>query len=211
VGISKSTIEPVLHDFTRTRVMLAIGDDAEETVPFLRGILPAYDCLAPGTVLVLDAEGQLAGCKTAHGILTEPEAVNEAMALVIKGEGGFRHLLIVGLKSCMDALSSDVRKDFEAFVLGRQHLALDGIVVCEEPSRVSSFNFEQWYKELIGASCGVFVGSGVSSQSMLKLGKITQEHTGLLQEGFGHYVRKGRSILMKLVYIGQNEEAGDAR
>ena len=115
-------------------------------------------------------------------------------------------VMISGFSSLNDALS-DVGKEKLSLILekGRTEYGIH-IFVGDQPRNLSPFSYEKWFKANVSASDGVFVGSGIADQYLMKTQKTTSEMHQDLAEGFGWVLRQGKPVLVKLLSEPETEE-----
>ena len=69
------------------------------------------------------------------------------------------------------------------------------------------FHQYNWYQNIQNSTDGIWIGTGLSDQTVLKLSRLTKEMDKTYKNNFGFYVADGRAELIKLVEI--METGGD--
>jgi hypothetical protein len=110
-----------------------------------------------------------------------------------------RHAVFVHLSACVSTLDAEQREHFLRFFAQKEYHVLEGLVFADEQGRLSEFSFESWFRELVSSGNGVYIGSGMHLQTMIKTNKLSPCHQIPLQEDFGFYGYKGKTTLIKLI------------
>ena len=87
---------------------------------------------------------------------------------------------------------------------GRSKLNLY-IIIAEEASRISKYNYDKWYKNNVSAKDGIWIGRGIADQYNLKLNKTTSEMNLDLTTEYGYAVNNGNALKIKLLNESEDE------
>ncbi len=118
-------------------------------------------------------------------------------------------LVIINSLSSLKACLSEQGKEKLSLILEKGTLDYKiTIIIAEQVKNVSSFAFEKWYKANVSASDGIWVGSGITEQYVLKANKTTSEMHEDITPEFGYSLIKGKSIRIKLLN-NKKEDDGD--
>ena len=72
------------------------------------------------------------------------------------------------------------------------------ILGVDESSKIKNYMFDNWYGKF-DVSEGVFVGNGVSDQSILRISTITREMSDPMPPNYGYYICEGMHYVVKLI------------
>ena len=64
---------------------------------------------------------------------------------------------------------------------------------------MKTFAYDDWYKNSVDDSFGIWLGNGISDQYSLKLMSTPRELREEIPEGFGYVVKNGKATLVKFV------------
>ncbi|MDR2106594.1 MAG: type VII secretion protein EssC [Coriobacteriales bacterium] len=223
VGVHKEHVSVVSFDFTRLPVMMVLSENEELEVRFLRGLIEVLASQETFSTIVLDCGRLLEGdCDVAdatdaagaadaardaageygHGVrvLQSREEVNSFAEDLVKNELPENSFVVIAsLKNFVDALDGAVRPDLEVYLRDGGYRSLTGLVVSGEPSRFSSFNYDMWFKELSSYNSGIWLGSGINDQRIVKPSRILPLTIATPPKGFAWHVDRGESTLIKYV------------
>ena len=83
------------------------------------------------------------------------------------------------------------------------------IIFAEQAKNISAIAFEKWYKTNVSSSDGLWVGSGIADQYLMKANKTTAEMHEEISPEFGYSLIKGKSVKLKLLNLRQEDENDD--
>lgn len=74
------------------------------------------------------------------------------------------------------------------------------IIIGEQVKTLASFSYEKWYKSGVSNSDGIWVGSGISEQYIMKPSKVTADMHEDIGSEFGYVLQKGKAVRVKLLH-----------
>ena len=81
------------------------------------------------------------------------------------------------------------------------------IIYVDDVFKLKKMIFEPWYSDYVVNSNGIWIGSGVGEQSVLRASTITKKHNLVLKNNFAWIFKNGDTELIKIVECeGENEE-----
>lgn len=83
------------------------------------------------------------------------------------------------------------------------------IVIADQVKNISSVSFEKWYKFNVNSSSGIWIGSGITEQYLLKANKTTNEMHDEISHEFGYSLINGRCVRLKLLKNKTEEDNDD--
>ena len=73
------------------------------------------------------------------------------------------------------------------------------IIIAEDVNKMKQFMFDNWYKEVFSNPVGVWIGSGASDQTILKISGYNKEHSVDYPNNMGFYIADGSAKLCKFI------------
>jgi S-DNA-T family DNA segregation ATPase FtsK/SpoIIIE len=110
-------------------------------------------------------------------------------------------LFIVSLRSLIASLEQEAKTALTQYFEAGSHRNLSGLIVTGEPSRLSNISYENWYRELTSNNSGIWAGSGINSQALLKVAQMIASNKATPPTGFAWLINKGSALLYKHVSI----------
>ncbi|ETI69497.1 type VII secretion protein EssC [Neobacillus vireti] len=96
------------------------------------------------------------------------------------------------------ALSADGKDKLKVFLEKGSSLAVH-LIIGDQADRINSISYESWFKNQVSQSDGIWVGSGITDQYVLKTNKTTSEMYQEIPNDFGYVIKKGKPVLVKLL------------
>lgn len=108
-------------------------------------------------------------------------------------------VFIIGLTELLARLSVDKKNEFTTAISMIKDLGIYHLVIIDNTDKLKQQAYEQWYRDSIDTTNGVWLGNGVLDQSTLKLAMSPRELRDELELGFGVLVFKGKPYVIKLL------------
>lgn len=224
VGIEKISLQPSVVDFSHSVISVLLAQDIGELENVAQGIVELLSGLE-NTVTVLDGANILhESANMQYGYLGgnfsgRIDALFEEMvrrnntyktALAEKRPTEEYHpeyIVITGLQTIMENLSAEGKDRFTT-LMEKAELAYNiRFLICENAKTMSRYTVEAWYKRHLTGRDGIWVGDGITDQSVLSTGKITNDLYSEVPPNFGYVVKQGRPVLVKFIVGEHREEA----
>jgi hypothetical protein len=157
-----------------------------------------------GALTVIDLDGTLRDIAADAAIrhpgflsyINDSASVNQFFTQVSEYRG---YVLVASLRMLLAALDASAKPLFTSWVEGGGLRRLGGFVFAGEPSRLSACNYENWYRELTSAGSGIWAGSGINSQQLLKAATSVPAAIAIPPDGFAWLVVRNKQALVKHV------------
>jgi S-DNA-T family DNA segregation ATPase FtsK/SpoIIIE len=204
LGFDKESISAVFADFGACKVFLALGPDAERRLTFLGGLAKVLCRIEDKRLTIYDVSGVLEAETADIGaeIISGRDSTSASLAVLLaEGQDALSERVVVftDLREAFDTLEGDVKTAWTKFFEAGRQSELGGMVVGGDPSRFTSFGYDQWYRELISTIGGIWVADGFDSQQALKTNRYLPSYRQPVPEGFGWVVMRGKANLVKHV------------
>ncbi|WP_291288263.1 type VII secretion protein EssC [Enorma sp.] len=198
VGFSKRSIEPVGFPFSKSPYMLVLGNDAEGIGRYLRGVweFMAHDPEAP--VAAIDLEGMLAPFADDERIASNEEDAARLLRMVMCGAQDCRVLIFTSIAQTMTKLPAIEAKSLQDYIVGEQAVGKTGVIAASELWRVRQA-YDPWWKSLSAYGNGVWVGNGMSDQTVFRMSQASAEYRQTLPRSEGFCVLRGAIEGVRLI------------
>jgi len=107
--------------------------------------------------------------------------------------------VIFGISTFFSRISSDNKTDFCDALMHSRELEVDNFIIVDSADGLKSFAYDDWYKNAVDTSEGLWLGNGIADQYAIKLLTTPRELREEIPESFGYVVHKGKASLVKLV------------
>lgn len=198
VGFSKDAIEPVSFSFAKSPYMLVLGNDAEGIGRYLRGMWEAL-CTSPeARVRAIDLEGMLAPFSADGRVAVDPDEAARVVRLVTSGADEPEVLVITSIAQLMAKLPANEAKQLQDYIVSERAVGRTGLVAASELWRVRQA-YDPWYKSLSAYGNGVWIGNGMSDQTVFRMAQASAEYRKPLPRSEGFYVMRGAIEGVRLI------------
>ena len=80
------------------------------------------------------------------------------------------------------------------------------VVINDDQNQIKSLSYEEWFKNLFSINDGLWIGKGVSDQSLIRITTITKEMREDLKNNMGYLINENYGTLVKLIDFVSEEE-----
>ena len=107
--------------------------------------------------------------------------------------------LIFGISNFLSRITSDNKTKIMDVLLGNKELNVDHFILIENADKLKSFGYDEWYKNGVDTSQGIWLGNGISDQYAIKLLSTPRELRQEIPDNFGYIVINGKATLIKII------------
>jgi len=72
-------------------------------------------------------------------------------------------------------------------------------VLIDSPDAIRNFSYEEWFKNGVDQTRGIWIGSGITDQTLLRVSKTTRKDREEISPIFGYLVNNGKLFRIKLL------------
>ena len=201
VGIERGTLKIRSLDLTVETGKLVICSKIKYAATFMKNIVKEIQ-YAKENLVILDPTqvlGDLKGSVTNY-YDSDFDNVLEKIKKFIQNQKSKDVNNIIVILSVNKLISSlnDESMAFSDFVDECAKSGNSYILGVDESSKIKNYMFDNWYGKF-DVSEGVFVGNGVSDQSILRISTITREMSDPMPPNYGYYICEGMHYVVKLI------------
>lgn len=112
-------------------------------------------------------------------------------------------IFIIGIDELMKRLNPTIKLRFTEMLEKAKDLDLINIIFIDDSPNLKKQEYETWYKAIITANKGIWLGNGIADQFLIKLTKTPRELRELIPMDFGYSIKNGIATLVKLISDGE--------
>lgn len=209
IGIEKQSLNVSTYDFTSQKATLISSNDMDTLVSFVSSIVSLMSHIKNVSHIVVDSELFL-DKNTIHvnGYCSsdvvsflpklqdyvEKNSANKSFQILIT---------ILGLDKMVSLLDSKAFTDFVKICS-----TIDNVhfLFVETAFKLKKYNFENWYTSSVANMNGIWLGSGVMEQSVLKLSDMDRKYKEKISSLYAWNVKFGVGTLVKTIRLEENDE-----
>jgi S-DNA-T family DNA segregation ATPase FtsK/SpoIIIE len=213
IGINNDSLDLVKYNFLADKAMVISGNDFETIVPFTNSLLCLFKKAGKIVTVVFDFLGEFEVGKKYAGSYANSnfEAFGKNIIKFaeskIVGQEFYLMLFINGVDKYNSDMPTEVTDKLNELVDKNNNIKLiffDGVF------GLKKILFEPFFQDFVIPSNGIWVGNGVSEQSILKVATYSKQHTANISNSFGWVFKGGNIVLTKLLDCeGETDEKQD--
>lgn len=222
VGISKDELEFTSLNFDKNCVSVISGLDMEEILPVAKGVLQTLRHLSEVQITLIDPKRRYSGEDTewfTHYTDNMEDRIQEMFDMLVYRNNTYKQhtgneplifeptiYLIQDYSDVFEELSLDMKDKLKVLLEKNEVEYNVSFIIIEESGDLNIRSVEAWYKKHCAKANGIWVGSGIADQYVIKLNTVTKEMRKELDDGFGFILRNGDAVLSKLVISGEVQD-----
>ncbi len=114
-------------------------------------------------------------------------------------------IFLIGLDDIFSRLSLENKNQFINSLNTSKSMNKISYVIVEVPDKIKKYQFDEWYKNNTNSNTGIWVGNGMSDQSLLKSNTFSKELSLQIGNDFGYLLVEGTPSLVKFVKLTEQE------
>ena len=217
IGINKTSLESVKYDFKKNIINCISANDIESIIPFAKALIEetVYNKFH-NVVLVNTTDYDFNGEGIKNRIVTSKEINKMIDSLYNYTKNIYSEwetnksdeylekqtkqmLFIVGMDEFVSKLGQDGINKFGEVLKLNKELSLINITVIDTSEVIRKYAYEEWFNSNVDLSHGIWVGSGVSYQSLFRTSNLERASREEINSDFGFVIQNGKGILVKLL------------
>lgn len=210
-GVGVSSLEPVSLDVLATPLTVISSDDTDSLESFTRELVSYLESSKAFELSVLDPEGMLEsmskqGCSLYQGV----DQAKSALLEYARNAGKQPQLCVaIGIADLLSEFEYEEKREVEDyFTRISKHDA--SYMIIDRNASLGVIRYDPWLSALLSGS-GVWLGSGLTEQSLIKPASFSSELLQPLEEGFGYVLDRGKAVLCKMMQDSAGENGGATR
>ena len=203
IGIAKNTLEVVGINLLENVGNLVLSNKLDNTKGFVKSLMDVLKKFNDN-IIFLDMNKTFTVLKDKVNNYYDDKYdlvvdnlttyVNECM----NSASNVNTTIIISSLSRLASKISDQKKLENLFNLIKKYEKI-GVIAIDEPTKLKQYTFETWYRSIFTGQEGVWIGSGVSEQQLLKISSYNKEFRGTYKNDMGFFVSSGDAVLVKLL------------
>lgn len=217
VGVSKREMSIVSQDYETSLITLALAQESSELLGPAWATAAAIACLDGVAVTVLDADDLFDGAQEQGYTCVRSgfeEAVMELSMEMVRRNNSYkaslregteppvfqdRVYILTGIGKLLSMLSDTGKNHLETLLEKAELHYRVRFILYDTNQGISGVTLQPWFKRGVDQSRGLWIGSGIVGQSVLRLNHISNALYAELGPGFGYAVFRGKPTLLKLL------------
>ncbi len=216
IGIVKNTLEVSTYDFLSTQGTLIAANRLEYTTNTIQSLVQLLNLIPNNMLVVLDATKTLPVDRAIIKFV-----FNEGFDDVFKGlidkihelkannNGESITIVMYGFEKVLNGV--DDENGFKAFMSAIKEYDHTALIIVDSASKIKAWAFEAWFTKTFSVSDGIWVGKGMSDQSLFRTTSMDKSMSVNYPNDMGFVINEGYTSLVKLIDFtnhtgGQDEQ-----
>lgn len=217
VGISKNTLEVLKYNYSKNPINLVSSNDVESAYKFINALGKEVIYTKQFNLTIINTtekefndgefKGRVFNNKFSEIVTKLSEHVDKIYEIGEKNNfnedllKGYKKnfVIIYGFYSFISKLSDETKKEFTSMLSKNNKFTSIIFVFVENPSSMKSYSLDEWFKSGTDLGRGIWIGSGVTDQSLFRISRVTSEDREEISDDFGYLVNNFKMTKIKLL------------
>ena len=212
IGVDKKELNICSVDFISNIGNIISSNKLVNTEKFVKSLLQVFTNIRGLNVIVFDVNDSL---KLDRNIY--PNYFNSNMEeclkkvdefvdnLIVSNSTNEGVVLIYGIDKFVSKL--DDMKTLEKFVKKVKKYEHISVIIVDDVLKIKNYNYENWFKNIFNLSDGIWIGRGISDQSLIRVSSINKEMMKDINSDMGYYISEGAVTLCRFIdFITEDED-----
>ena len=118
-------------------------------------------------------------------------------------------IIILGIENFINKVTLNENINLKTFLMEAKKSNKFDFVIVDNDTSLKKYAYEEWYRNNVVSSQGIWLGNGITEQYVIKLSKIDKKLYQEIGNKFGYLVENGVPTLIKLIDFledGENNE-----
>ena len=206
LGITKNSVKPFYYNFIENGNFLILNKKLKNLNNFIYSFLDNIKEIENSSYQIIDFTGTI---ELEKETIVKEEYDDYITKLIEQFENDKTNnvdiVILIGVNDAMTKMTDIEQLSELASIINKKENAY--IVCLANPSKMGDFMYENSYKEMLDGAPGLYIGKGVTEQSVLKTDSYSKELDTPIKDNFGFYIQDGEYILLKLIdYYTKDDE-----
>lgn len=203
IGISKKELDVITYNFLQDTGTIITSNKLNNAKYFVLSLIGIFSKIPNNVIAVFDVMKLLGYDSSTPNYYTEDidkviDSLENYISNLLENNSIIEGVIVIyGFTKFMNKLSSSSKfEEFLSVVKKYEHM---GIIIVEEANKLKNYAYDQWYTEVFNSSSGIWIGRGISDQSVLRISTINKEMTQNYKNDMGYLVLDNLATLCKLI------------
>ena len=204
VGINKNTLSVVKYDFMQDILNIVTANNLKYTESFTRSLLVEIGKINNANLILFDPMKQLENKKDAVNNYYQEnfddvlENIKNYVNRLIENKKTINVVIVIYAISKFIEKISDVNKFSELLDLLKKY-SNACVVVIDDVNSLKGYGFDDWYQNNVNSNNGIYIGSGVGDQNVVKIANFSSELNKDYGNNIGFFIKEARYKIIKLI------------
>ena len=212
MGIEKNTLNIHTIDYTAAPGSLISSTKLENMFKFTNSLLYTIKQIPSITTIIIDPSKLLNLDKNYYqNYYTEEmekiiDGLTEQLEKLIESKSTTEGIILIyNLNKFITSIED--KKKIEPFFKNIKKYEKISVIAVEETKKLKDFQYEAWFTNIFGSGNGLWIGKGISDQSIIKTSSYSKELQVNYKNDMGFSVIDGDAILVRYIdFISKDEE-----
>ncbi|MCI5836099.1 MAG: type VII secretion protein EssC [Firmicutes bacterium] len=210
VGIEKETLNISTCDIKKNLINVISSQDITKNTNFIYSFMKELELVNNNNLIIIDRMKILKNEVFKNSLYyNEIDAYDNLLKVIEMYNNSDKKLkhntvIIIGFDNFVNEIEKmDINKLFKE---AKKTNSFNFIIIDNESS-IKKYNYDDWYRNNGVGNSGIWLGSGITEQYVIKIAKMDRKLYQEIKSDFGYKVENGIPVLVKLInFVGDDDE-----
>lgn len=217
IGINKNTLNAETYNFKKNPINLICSLELDYTTSFINSLINEVIYTKEYEVLFINSsevnikndnlEGKLYTNRYDELIESMATYVDKVYAAYEQAEFNESILInqqkymvfVYGVYDFYNKLKDETKTKLSELVKKDNQVNLVSFIFIDNPDVIKSYAYEEWFRDGCDVSRGIYIGSGISDQSLFRIAKFDRESREEIPNNYGYIIQNSKISQIKLL------------
>ncbi len=198
IGIDNDEMSVLQYDFTKNKITQISGNSLLSSPGFICGLIEEFAELSSVHLEVIDAVNcvNLNG-EGVHYTSDFDQAIQSIHSTIDSSIDTKNVFLFLGIKELLNSINDFSHQQLNELLMNAKKWEDCYFIICDNYSDFKKITLEEWYREAVDTSSGIWIGDGINIQVLINIHSLSTADVNLSFDDLGYVVTNGEYRVIK--------------
>ena len=202
IGLTTKELQLQTYDFKKNFMTIISSKNMENAIEFEISIMELIEKLTDVDIYILDADKNTMKKSLKD---TYNEFVNEIKSRESMQNNKILLCVIIGIDKVLSNSEID-ENAFSELLKEAEENENCRFIIIDNPNRLKNHQYEAWYKNYITGESGIWVGSGIEDQFLIRVTSRSERLPNACGNSYGFVINDGNATMIKLIGVKEDDK-----
>jgi len=198
IGIDNNEMVIFPYNFTSRKITQISGNSVISDPGFICGLIEMFAEISSLHLEVIDAVNCVnLDSEGTHYTSDFDNAILSVQSTIQSSIDTQNVFLFLGMKELLDSISEETHHILNELLIHAKKQDHCYFIICDNYSDFRKITLEEWYREAVDTSCGIWIGTGVNIQVLININSLDTADVNLSFDDLGYVVENGEYHVIK--------------
>ena len=210
VGIERQSLHTSFIDLKNNKINVISANELEDTISIMKSLISMINQVENTKIILIDLNkivtdyvDIVTGYCDKNFNINAGGIINYITKNIENNPNNNLMFIIVGIEKIMNATNSDSLSKVMNKIISLDNA---NVIITDSSYELRKLSTEFWYTNNARSDQGLWIGSGVSDQTVIRLTGGSRAYTEKISNKFGWKIKNGQGVLIKLMELDKDDK-----